>query len=182
MAVDVGDPQDAAAVANALSYIFDTDHEVAQFNRQQDTLRHIQPRMIPMRGDRHYWYAYTEPYTGVRRTRYAGGNNSEGEFPAARKITHQQVYIDWEDLCEFQATVSYTGLAQRKTRSDAVYTAAEELATGLTDDFGESLNRSLHQPSTCAMALVAAVYNEDGTTYTSGQTDAFLQLDTGSIS
>ncbi len=180
MAVTYGDIQDAAAISNALAFIFDTGHEAAQWNRWTDTLRWFQPRKLPMQGDRLYFYAYTGPYEGVRRTK-----SKEAEFPRAFDFDHTQCFIAWTDLTEFQASPSFTGLAERKSRDkkSAVYKTAVRLAREVGEAFSANVNRAFHQNTDCVIGIInGAPLDEDGTTYTGGQTDAYLIIDNGSIS
>ena len=168
----MADEMTAAQVANAMANIYRLRHEAAQFTRFAETAKHFKPRMLAMKGENLYWYAYTQPYTGVRRTKSA----YETEFPESRAVDHTQVYITWTDLCEFQGTITFTGLAARKTRSAAVYATARKLVTEFDADCGECLNRSLHQNSDCVMGTVAAKYSATtGGSYTTS-TSAFFQI------
>ena len=179
MAITYGDIQDSAAVTNALAYIFDTGHEAAQWNRWNDTLRWFQPRKLPMQGDRLYFYAYTGPYEGVRRTK-----SMEAEFPAARDFDHTQCYIAWTDLCEFQASPSYTGLAERQSRDkkSAVYQTAVRLAREVGEAFSANVNRAFHQNTDCLMGRVNGTPLDTSGSSMSSDATAFIPIDSGSIS
>lgn len=180
MAHVLGDQMDSAQLANNVAYIYETGWEAGQFNRSNDTLRHFKPRKFPIEGKGLYFYAYTQPFSGVRRTK-----SSEAEFPEAYDIDHTQVNVDWDDLTEFQVSLSYTGLAERMTRKEklSVFKVAQRLVEEANAQFAAQVNVSLHQGVNSVMALVSDTpTNEDGTTYTQGHDEAFIPIDTGSIS
>ncbi|HUX16986.1 MAG TPA: hypothetical protein VMW52_10975 [Phycisphaerae bacterium] len=171
----------AASVSAAMANIYRLRPDKAQFSRFAETTRHFRARDLMMEGEEYHFKVLTSPYTGVRRTSTATG--SESEFPPGRQVTHVDVKVAWTDLVEFQATVIFSGLAQKKTESlrNAVYRVADELVGGVDNDFAAQANIALHQDDTATMALIAAVYDEDGTAYTADQTDAYLQIDGGPI-
>ena len=171
---------DASAVTTAMSEIWKLRPAKEQFTTWNDTLRFFSPRQIPMESDGFHWKAYIQPMRGVRRTK----SGAESEFPAPRQYDYQDIEADWDDLSEFQLSLQYTGLAaaRTKTRRAAVRKVAEQLVSEADDDFAQQVNVALHQTADCTMALIATKTNEDGTTYSSGQTDAFLGIDGGPIS
>ena len=85
-------------VANAMAEIYKL-RDVTNFTLFGETTRHFRPGRTKMRGQSMHIKAFTQPYTGVRRTSVPTG--SEAEFPAARSVDHVDVEIDWDDLTEF---------------------------------------------------------------------------------
>ena len=65
---------------------------------------------------------------------------------------------------------------------DAMFDLAKELALEAEENVGEARNRILNSNGDLVMGWVGAVYDEDGTTYNDGQTDAFIKITKGSIS
>jgi len=172
---------DAAAVTTTMAEIYNLNNMKAQFSRLGRTTQFFKPRKQVMHGEAMHYKAFTQPYTGVRRTSTSSG--SESEFPKGRQLDEVDVEVDWDDLVEYQSTVIFSGLAQHKTekRSDAVYRVATKLIEGVQDDFVAAVNSSLHQNSDCMMARVDGTpLAADGTTYSQGET-AFLPIDGGSI-
>lgn len=175
----IGDAMDSAQLANNVAYLYDTSMEVAQFNFFNDTLKFFKPRMLPLEGQGLYFYAYTQPLTPVRRTK-----SMEAEFPEAFDVDHVPVPVAWSYLSEFQATVSYTGLAQRMTRNKklSVFQVAKRLVAEANKHFAASVNMALHQDTNGVMALVNGTpLDLDGNTMSS-DTTCFIPIDTGSIS
>lgn len=171
--------QNASAVSAAMAEIYRLRPAKAQFTRFQATLKHFKPGGEKMRGESMHKKMFLEPYTGVRRVAV-----SESEFPLGRQIKHVDVEIDYDDFTEYQATITYTGLARRKTESrrDAVYRVAQELVGEAQDDFAGQVNVSLHQNDDCVMGLINGTpLDADGTSRTTGTT-GFLPIDGGSIS
>ena len=64
----------------------------------------------------------------------------------------------------------------------AMFDLAAELALEAAENVGEARNRILNSNGDLVMAWVGAVYDEDGTSYTNGQTDAFIKITKGSVS
>lgn len=179
MAHVLGDQMDSAQLANHVAYIYETGWQAGQFNRSNDTLRHFKPRKFPIEGKGLYFYAYTQPFSGVRRTK-----SSEAEFPEAYDVDHTQVNVDWDDLTEFQVSLSYTGLAERMTRKEklSVFKVAQRLVEEANAQFAAQVNVSLHQGVNSVMALVNGTPLDPDGNAMSSDTQAFVPIDTGAIS
>ncbi len=121
----------------------------------------------------------TKNYTGARAT-----STLEEDAPTARKIDTTDIPIDESDLRKIGFTIARTMAAQTELDGSdhAVWDLSAELALQCKEALEEKRNFMLHSDKDLVKALVAAVYNEDGSTYTSSETDAFIQIDNGSIS
>ena len=158
----------------------------AQFTRHAQTLRWFNPRGQVMRGNVFHYKVYLSPPSGSRAEDITTAVGTTGEFPKAREAAFLEMTIPWTDLRVFWGSVKYSEYADRRTRNseDAIESIAEKVITDAELDQAFRVNQSLHQDSTLTLALVAAVYDTDGTAYTtsSSTTNAFLQIDNGSIS
>lgn len=117
-------------------------------------------------------------------SRTLSSSDLEADAPAAGKVSTLDVYVEESNLRKLAFTIGHTIPAGKEVdgSEDAVWDLATELMLSAQESVGEKRNAMLHHNTDMVKALVAAVYNEDGTAYSAGQTDAFLQIDNGSIS
>ena len=108
----------------------------------------------------------------------------EADVPIARKISTADIQIEESHLRRISASISRTAQAQYEVDGSdhAVWDLSNELTLQLAESFGEKRNQALHSNANMRLALVAVRYDEDGTSYTGGQADAFIKIDNGSIS
>jgi hypothetical protein len=108
----------------------------------------------------------------------------EGDAPDSYEMSLTDLTIEESDLREIAFTISHTTVAQTQSSDPehSAYDVAKRLVMQAMSNVGERRNQALNQNANCQKALVAAKYNEDGSTYTNGQADAFLKIDNGSIS
>ena len=178
MAVSTQQQQtDATLVARAMDEVYKLHPAKAQWSRLGKTTKFFKPRYVAMQGESSHFKVFTEPLTAARR--YKPVTDETVQWPRARKLDYVDVSYGWTDMAEFRSTVEFTGLAARKTATKAhsVYRAAAKLVASVNGDYAHQLNTALHQNVDCVMALVAATYDIDGTSYTGGSTDCFIQID-----
>ena len=119
-------------------------------------------------------------YTGARMNA-----DLEADAPDSYRIDSDPIVISQSDLRKIGFTLSYTDPAGKLAQGvNSSYNIAQELVTQAVGDLEERRNQGLNQNGNCVKAVIAAVYDEDGTTYSTGtgETDAFLNMDQGSIS
>ena len=173
----------ASAVSAAMDEYTRLRPDKAQFARSFETIRFFKARDMMMKGEKYHYKVFTQPMRAVRRVGNAVAAETE-EYPEAKQLGHVDVEVAWSDLYEFRASVEYSTLAESKTKDlkHAIYRTAVKLVEQTEDNFGEMINAAMHQNADCVMAKVSAVYDEDGTDYTAGQTDAFLAITGGAVS
>lgn len=154
----------------------------AQFGRTASTAKWFRPRGEKMKGSRWHFHAFVEPSTPTRGVAF--GTAVAAAFPAAMPLTYKKLSWDDDDLTMFQATGSINIVADIETSDQqmSVYKLATVVVGDLQIDFDKKLNDAVHMGTSAQMGTVNAVYDEDGTTYTSSQTDAFIQITDGAIS
>ncbi|KKL91402.1 hypothetical protein LCGC14_1895030, partial [marine sediment metagenome] len=178
MAVTTG-ATNAAAVANAMTVLTKLRPDKAQFMRFGDSLKIFRATSMMQEGSTHYTKVFIQPMSAARPVL-----NSESEFPAPKKIDHDQLAVAWSDLQEFQTTIAYSGFAaaQTKSRRAAVYHTAQRLLAQVDGDIGSLVARQLHQNSDCVMGIInGTVLDGDGTSQTTTD-NAFIPIDSASIS
>jgi hypothetical protein len=108
----------------------------------------------------------------------------EADSPKAGKIQTMNISIDESDLRQLQFTLDYSIPASLEVDGSdhAVWDLATELKVQGDESLGEKRNQLIHQGLSAVKAVIDTVYDEDGTSYTSGQSDAFLKINSGSIS
>lgn len=171
---------DAAAIAASMANIYKLRPAKQQFTVWAETLKFFKPKTIRKVGDQWHFKVFVDGMTAVRQTK----TGSESEFPAPRVLKYADVYVDQNDISEFQASYAYTGLAKAisKDRRSAVADAAEDIVSGMDLDFARKVNAAVHQSDDLVLALVVDKYDgADGGAYTPGDDPVYLQIDGGSI-
>lgn len=155
----------------------------AQFTRSGETSKWFRPLSKAFMGKRHHFKAYTTPMTSARSSDFATAAAGSKEFPAPQEIGYTELSYAYSDLTMIQLTVSVNEIAEQRTqdRKHAVYTLAKKMFHEADLEAGSKINMMLHQSSACQMALVSAVYDEDGTTYTGSNRYCFAQIKDGAI-
>lgn len=122
---------------------------------------------------------YKEQYSGARVT-----DDLEADAHYSGGIDVADVAIQESDFRRVGFSLSRSIVVSKQMSYDqhATFDLAVELQLEALEAAMEKENFLLNSNADCVKAVVAAVYNEDGTTYTSGQTDAFIKVDQGSIS
>ena len=150
---------------------------IPQDNRFGATTQHI-TKSMQFTGKSIEKKILTERFTGARMNQ-----DLEADAPDAFKIDLSPIVINQSDLRKLGFTLKMSVPAEMLAKGEnSAWNTATELVLQATGDLEERRNQGLNQDVNCVKALVAAAYDEDGTTYTSSQTDAFLQIDNGSIS
>ena len=153
----------------------------AQFARMGETSKWFRTQAEVFRGKMFHFYAFTTPSTGVRSSDFSTALSAA--FPAASQPAYQELTYKYSDLTFFQGMTKFNEIAdiQSDNLQESVFKLANRLYGGLMQDFADRHNRAIHTATNCQMGTVAAIYDEDGTSYSSGQADAFLQVTDGSI-
>lgn len=171
-----------AQVDEVLSKYYRIKPAKRQEARQGDTAKWFNPRGEKMKGSSFFFYAMTQLSTPTRRQDFATA--VAGEAPDAQPLSYTRLRVDDDDLTMFQASASINLVADIESSDEkmSVYKLAMMVIGQIEEDFGEARNGAIHQNTAATMGTVAAIYDEDGTSYTSGQADAFIQITDGSIS
>uniref|UniRef100_A0A6H1ZGU9 Uncharacterized protein n=1 Tax=viral metagenome TaxID=1070528 RepID=A0A6H1ZGU9_9ZZZZ len=153
----------------------------AQFTRQGTTSRWFTVRGEKMKGKRYHFKVYIQPPTGTRRENLATA--ATGEFPAARDLAHLDMSYDDDDMTVFWLTVKPNELQdiQSEDRKHTIFKLSQMLISEAERDAAGQVNSAIHQASTNVIGTVKALYNDDGTSYTGGQTDGFIRMTDGAI-
>ena len=174
----MADPYIVLSDATAmLDEVYDTD-PIVQQARFGATAQHIS------RSDSWKGGAMHKKFINQIFSRTLANSDLESDAPDAGKISTMDIKIEEANLRKLHFSLRYSIPAGMEVDGSdhAVWQLAKELVLQAQESLGEKRNQLIHQNADCVKALVAAVYNEDGTTYTAGQTDAFIQIDNGSIS
>jgi len=147
-------------------------------NRFGLTAQHIKRETDFVGGKMHKKFE-TMIFTGAR-----ANQNLEASAPDAYRINLTDVEIDESDLRQLTFTLKYGIMAGLELKGEhAAINLAEELARQSQQSVGEKRNQMLNQDANMVKALVAALYDEDGTTYgNSSNKLGFVKIDNGSIS
>lgn len=141
-----------------------------------NTAAHITRRQ-KLEGEKWHVKAFDTPYSRARVS-----SDLEADMPDAGKVAATDISITDTDLRQLAGSVAVSIPAMRQTENDSA--SALDLAVQkvleVEEDIGEKRNALIHQGANPIKAIVNAIYNEDGTPYTPGQKDAFIQINTGS--
>lgn len=174
-AMDVGD------LDVVMGRLYEIDTQKAQFHRHGITGKWLGMREKTFEGTRFEFNAFTQPMSAIRSEDFATA--AAGAFPAARDISGQWLSYDVNDLNMIWGTIKFNTLEQRRSesRTTSIWRLANKLFSELNMDFIEAVNRAFNEDSACQMALVSAVYDPDGTTYSNGATSCFIKIKSGQI-
>lgn len=152
-----------------------------QFYRHGDTVKWFDPNGEAMKGEIFHFKAFTAPATGTRVSKASVADTAE--FPRAREDEFVDIGIKFDDLSVFQTLVKVTDLAEIKTKDPSMSVSKIVIDTveQTEADQAARLNAAVYQSASCAMAKVVEKYDDDGSTYTSGRTQAYVRVDSGSI-
>ena len=153
----------------------------AQFTRLGETAKWFRPNTEAMQGNIFHFKVYTAPASGTRRS--AAGTAAEAEFPRARENTYVDIGVPWGDLIMFQGTLNINDIARQRTDNTehSIYKIADRMISEAETDLGNQTNAAIFQNNDSVMGTINAVYDEDGTAYTSGQTNAYVRIIDGAI-
>jgi hypothetical protein len=155
---------------------------VAQFARFGKTSRWASFGKQVFKAKRFCYPVYYQPVAGgVIRSDYATARTSA--FPEAKELSHKMLSWGYTQQSIFRSRCKLNILDSRRLDGgkSSVYDLALKVVNESEADFADTANRAFHQDSTCSMGTIAAVYDEDGTTYTSGNRYAYLHLTDASI-
>lgn len=178
---DYGAAYDSMAAAIARAERLHPTHQT--YHRNGLTSRWFKANKKKMTGKQLFYRALVQPSTGVRRAQMSGA--AETEFPVPLDLAYLEMSILFSDLRMFRATVRYNEIENMRTLNskEAVAQLAIKYVADVHADFGQQLNAAVHQGGTSAMALVSAIYDADGTTFSlaGAHTTAFIKIKQGSI-
>ena len=174
-AMDVGD------LDTAIARLYSVSGSKVQFHRHGITGKWLGIRTKAMKGTRMEFNAFTTPMSAMRKSDWATA--SVGAFPAARDFDEIWLSYDYADLNMIWGTIKFNILEQRRSedRDTSIWRLSTKLFNELNGDFTENVNRAFNQDSACQMALVSAVYDSDGTSYTPSATSCFIKIKSGQI-
>ena len=171
----MADPYTVLADATAMiDEVYDME-PVVQEARFGATAQHIDSKVKQWAGGKmHVKLIKNEHHRVVAST------DLEADAPNPGKTVTQDMYIEESDLRNLRFSLSRTIPASKEVDGSdhAVWDLAVELTLQAEEAVGEKRNQMLHQDANLLKGTIAAVYDADGTTYTSTATSAFLQLTT----
>lgn len=166
-------------VDDAMSEHYDLEAVVIE-SRFGNTAAHID-RTSSFKGASMHKKFYDQQFSRV-----IANDDIEGDLPSAGRLQAIDMEIQTSHLrsLDFQVDVSFAAL-DLCTDAQAAWDLGTELFLQAEQAVGEKRNSMLHMNADMVLAQVkGSILDEDGTSYTSGddQTDAFIPVDTGSIS
>jgi hypothetical protein len=169
------------------------------YRRLGATVKFIKGTKRPVSGSDYTYMIDSSPLTGTRRTKNMIANLSAPAFNRGiRMVIKYGIGVDSSGADEFTNTdlvrldcpiqVDHFTLKMQAAQDDGSFRNwMRKCIDDRASDFAEMMDQAIHQPVSAQLALVGASatgvakLNDDGTTYTAGQTDCRICIDNGCL-